>query len=357
MSDDGPINAEVANANPWLQAGRIAFIALYVVTALAALGWLTSNVREIKPAQRAVVLRMGVLDRVQNAGLLLAWPQPFEQVITLPAAEAVLERRIEGLLRSERAKRADLAAEDDDEGIPITDALAGSGYLLTGDAAVVQLDVRVFYKVVEPFDYVLQAQHVLPALERVMMRSAAAVCAARDLDTILVARPELMSSGAADAASRERMRSDLLASANRALQALRLAGANLGIEITRVDVQSSLPNDTMNAFNAVLTASQQADQLIADARTEAERMLQVATQASDRLLEVAHAQASERLAKAQADTSSITQLAASLKHNVEPGLLLRVYRERVPAILAKAGAVTLVNPKDDARLIVQGAEK
>lgn len=261
------------------------------------------------------------------------------------------------MLRSERARNADLAAEDDDEGIPITDALAGSGYLLTGDAAVVQIDVRVFYKVVEPFDYVLQAQHVLPALDRVMMRSAAAVCASRDLDTILVARPELMSSGTADAASRERLRSDLLASANRALQSLHLTGAGLGIEIMRVDVQSSLPNDTVNAFNAVLTASQQADQLIADARTEAERLLQVATQASDRVLEVAHAQASERLAKAQADTSSITQLSASLKRNVEPGLLLRVYRERVPAILAKAGAVTLVNPKDDARLIVQGAEK
>jgi hypothetical protein len=39
---------------------------------------------------------------------------------------------------------------------PLSDALAGSGYLLTGDAGVVQLDVRVFYKVTEPYAFVLQ---------------------------------------------------------------------------------------------------------------------------------------------------------------------------------------------------------
>jgi regulator of protease activity HflC (stomatin/prohibitin superfamily) len=343
--------------SPWLQAGRLAFLALYVFAALAALSWLLSNVREVKPANRVVVLRMGVLQRAQNAGLLLAWPQPFEQVVTLPAAETVLERRVEPLLRSRRAKQADMSAEDDDEGEPVGDALAGSGYLLTGDAGIVQLDVRVFYKVVEPFAYVLQAEHVLPALDRVVTRSAVAVCAARDLDTILVARPELVSNGNQDAASRERLRSDLLQSINHALAALQLAGTGLGIEATRVDVQSSLPKDTANAFNAVLTSSQQADQTIADARTEAERMQQVATQAADRMLEVAHAQASERLAKAQADTSTVVRLAQSIKDKVEPGILLRVYRERVPGILARAGSVTLVNPKDDAHLIVQGVEK
>jgi regulator of protease activity HflC (stomatin/prohibitin superfamily) len=75
---------------------------------------------------------------------------------------------------------------------PLSDALAGSGYLLTGDAGVVQLDVRVFYKVTDPYAFVLQGEHVLPALDRLVTRSAVALTAARDLDTILVARPELI---------------------------------------------------------------------------------------------------------------------------------------------------------------------
>ncbi|MBN2993820.1 methyltransferase domain-containing protein [Pseudomonas cedrina subsp. fulgida] len=141
------------------------------------------------PQNRAVVLHFGALDRIQNAGLLLAWPQPFEQVVLLPAADRVIERRVENLLRSDAAIQADRVASF---ATPLSDALAGSGYLLTGDAGVVQLDVRVFYKVTEPYAFVLQGAHVLPALDRLVTRSAVALTAARDLDTILVARPELI---------------------------------------------------------------------------------------------------------------------------------------------------------------------
>ena len=37
--------------------------------------------------------------------------------------------------------------------------------------------------------------------------------------------------------------------------------------------------------------------------------------------------------------------------------LLRLYRERLPKILGQAGSVTTVDPKDDSRLIIQGAEQ
>ncbi|RMS40428.1 SPFH domain / Band 7 protein, partial [Pseudomonas coronafaciens pv. garcae] len=136
---------------------------------------------------RAVVMRFGALERVQNAGLLTAWPQPFEQVVLLPSADRVIERRVETLLRSPAALKADEIAT---LSAPMSDALAGSGFLLTGDAGVVQLDVTVFYKVIDPRSFVLQGDHVLPALDRLVNRSAVALTAARDLDTILVARPE-----------------------------------------------------------------------------------------------------------------------------------------------------------------------
>jgi hypothetical protein len=41
----------------------------------------------------------------------------------------------------------------------------------------------------------------------------------------------------------------------------------------------------------------------------------------------------------------------------DSGLLLRLYRERLPKILGQAGSVTTVDPKDDSRLIIQGAEQ
>ncbi|KTC38099.1 hypothetical protein AO265_12245 [Pseudomonas sp. ABAC61] len=314
--------------SPWIQAGRLAFIALYAVTVLAALAWALSNVRQIDPQNRALVLHFGALARVQNAGLLLAWPRPFEQVVLLPAADRVLERRIEGLLRSEEAVKGDRVAT---LATPLNDALA--------------------------YAYVLQGEHVLPALDRLVTRSAVSLAGARDLDTILVARPELLGNDHQAAEQRERLRGDLLQSINRRLSDLAASGQGIGVQITRVDVQSSLPEPAVSAFNAVLTASQQADKEVANARTEAEKLTQNANQQADRTLQVAHAQASERLALARAQTATVQSLAQAQRNGTDPQMLLRIYRERLPQILGQAGSVTTVDPQDDARLIIQGAEQ
>ncbi len=341
-------------SSPWQQAGRLAFLGLYAVTVFAAVAWGFSNVRQIDPQNRAVVLRMGALDRIQNAGLLWAWPKPFEQVVIVPAADRVSERRIENLLRSDVALQADRKASF---ATPVSDALAGSGYLLTGDAGVVQLDVRVFYNVTEPYAFVLQGEHVLPALDRLVTRSAVALTAARDLDTILVARPELIGSESQAAERRERLRGDLVQGINQQLASLSATGQGIGLQVVRVDVQSSLPGPAVNAFNAVLTASQHAEQAVAAARNEAAKVTQSATQQADRSVEQAQAQASERLAKAQADTSTIINLAKVQQAGNDSGLMLRLYRERMPKILGQAGSVTSVDPNDDSRLIIQGAEQ
>ncbi|MES2825275.1 MAG: SPFH domain-containing protein [Pseudomonadota bacterium] len=345
------------SASPWLQAMRITFIAFYACTLFAAARWLTANVVEVGAGNRAVVLHFGKIAREQASGLLWAWPQPIDQIVLVHSAETVVERHVQALMRSQAASDADAMAYDDDEGGPVSDALAGSGYLLTGDGAIVQLDVRVFYKVTEPRAYVLQYDHVLPALDRLVTRSALAVCAARDLDKILVARPELLASGNADAEQREGLRKDLLAQINLALGDLQQKGSGLGIQAIRVDVQSALPRDTLNAFNSVLTANQQAEQNLADARSDAARITQQATQGADRSLQVASANASERIARAQAHTVSVSYLSDSIQKRTEPGLLLRVYRERLPTILKNAGSLTMVDPGSHAAIIIPGTEK
>ena len=203
----------------------------------------------------------------------------------------------------------------------------------------------------------LQGEHVLPALDRLVTRSAVALTAARDLDTILVARPELIGTDSQAAERRERLRGDLVQGINQQLAALNATGQGIGVQVVRVDVQSSLPGPAVNAFNAVLTASQHAEQAVATARNEAAKVTQSATQQADRAVEQAQAQASERLAKAQADTATISNLAKVQQAGNDPGLMLRLYRERMPRILGQAGSVTSVDPNDDSRLIIQGAEQ
>ena len=82
MADGIQTDARAA-PGAWEQAAERSFTFLFLVVCLLALAWTFSNCREVPPDSRAVVLRLGAVVRVEGAGLLLAAPRPFEQVITL----------------------------------------------------------------------------------------------------------------------------------------------------------------------------------------------------------------------------------------------------------------------------------
>ena len=339
----------------WLQAGGLAFLALYGLGILAALGWLTSNVREVPPQNRAVVVRLGALSGIRSAGLLLALPRPIDEVVLVPSAETVVEQDstsqtpVQGALPLPQG-----SDEDQPAGPTLTDAEASLGNRLTGDAGVVQMDAKVYYSVTDPYEYVIQSNHLAAALDRLITRSIVWVCASRDVDAILVARPELISVNNQLAGQRERLRQEVMDDINRQLARLHAAGTGLGIELRRVDLISRLHPDTVGAFESVLTASQNALRQTAEARTDAARSLQLANQDADQSLAVAQASASERISHAQAATADVVQLSRALRTGEDPELLQRLYRQRMTAVLSKTRSVTVINPGDDAHLIIQG---
>ncbi|PXW23942.1 Regulator of protease activity HflC, stomatin/prohibitin superfamily [Paraburkholderia caballeronis] len=358
---------------PGAQAVRAAFWFIAVVAALAALAWACSNVQRVPPDSQAVVMRFGKFVRHQSAGLLIAWPRPFETVVLLPGPARVLVQPIAELDRDARARALDPAPADTTtpssdrstgsvhpgdatsaNGPLLSDALAGSGYVLTGDAAVVQLAATLYYRVSSPYDYVVQQPLLSSALERLTASAVAEVGASRDLDAILVARPELLAADARMAAQRERLRDDIARAVERRLQALEARHAGLGIEVSRVDVQANLPAAAVDAFNSVLSSLQTAERNIADARTAAETTRQAARQHADQILQNAQASVTERVTTAQAETQTILQLEAPLDANSDPGLLARAYRDRVAQILSKAGRVTTIDPYDTSSLVLPG---
>jgi len=236
----------------------------------------------------------------------------------------------------------------------LPDALAGSGYVLTGDNGVLQLRATLYYRVVDPYAYVLQEDRLAAALERIVSASAVSVVARRDLDAILVARPELLSADQQVAIKRERLRGDLAQEIERHLRELEAQHAGLGVEVARVDVEVAFPAAAVGAFNSVLTSLQVAERSMAEARTSAEKTRQDAQQDADRIVQNAQASAVERVAAAQAKTMTIQQLEEPLRTNSDPGLLARVYRDRVQSVLSKAGRVTTVGPRDTSNLILPG---
>ncbi|MEG5551159.1 protease modulator HflK [Enterobacter wuhouensis] len=334
-------------STPWGQSYRIAFFTLYGAAIIAACGWLFSSIYPVAPDSRAIVFRFGKPVRVEGAGLLFAWPYPIERVEQVLGAERILGRDVLVLQRERQLDQVNSWERDGDAG-------AGAGYLLTGDAGVVQLNVRVFWHVSDPVRFALQRPHIDPLIDRLAERAATVVCEGRDLDSILVTRPEALQNDSHAAQERAQLRSDFRQAMARSLTALASGGNDPGIRIDRVDITSSLPQDAVAAFNAVLAAGQQADQTIASARTAAALRILRAQQQSDRLLQQAQAYRQEALAQANIDTRTILQLAQARREGLDGGLLQRLWRDKVTRILAQAGQVITVTSGDDSRLILQG---
>jgi regulator of protease activity HflC (stomatin/prohibitin superfamily) len=331
----------------WAQAAQLAFRFLFLVVFVLAVGWAISNCRQVPPDSRAIVLRFGTVIRQARAGLLLALPAPFERVILLPSADRQIQFRIDAFQGAEQSSPVSIAANARDN----------AGILLTGDMSIVHLSATLFYQISDANAYVLSSEHVAPALARLFTASAVAVAARRDLDTILVARPERNSASDAFRLGRESLRSDLMNEVNRRLADLASQGASLGISLSRVDVLPSIPAEAKAAFDSVLYAMQNAETAIAQARTQAELLAQRSNQGRDRFLTDAQALAQERITQARTRTDAISALSGNREGLSGEMLQRQLYQEQIGKILAQVGRVYSADAQGAARLIVPaGAE-
>jgi len=350
----------------WAQSAKIAFRFLFVAVAVIAAGWAVSNMRQVPPDSRAVVLRFGSPVREQRAGLLIAWPKPIEEVVLLPSADRQIELRINRFDRDfaapadTNAQPLGLATGPAANAIPgfdmSDDPRQNAGFLLTGDSSVVHLQATLFYQIINPIDYLIAADHVGPALERLFIASAVSVCAARDLDTILVARPEA-SATADESAKREQLRADLMNAVNDRLKDLADQGAGLGVTVSRVDLVAAIPTGAKTEFDRVLVVTQAAEQDMAEARTEAEIDAQQAKRESDSIVAQAAAQAQEQVDDAKTRTAATAALAGEAPGLSRETLLNRLYYDRIGSILAKAGSVETIDRAGGSHIILPGPDQ
>lgn len=337
---------DLRELGPWGQAVALTFRFLLLAAALIAAGWFISNFHQIPADSQAVVMRFGSVARIRGPGLLLAWPRPIEQVVVLPAAARQLQLPIR---RYDENQDGSVGQGFDTS----FDPRMNTGFLLTGDSGVVHLEARVFYQIDDPLAYMISADHIEPALERLFLASAVGMMAGRDMDSVLVARPEVASE-AAEATRRERLRSDLMSAVNRRLTDLGQQGASLGITVSRVDLVPSIPAGAKQAFENVLIVTQDAEARSAVARTSAEMTSQEANRNKDRIAASAIAAAEESITNAKAQTASIEALAQQSRDMSRGMQLTRVYYDRVQVVLKKAKRVDVVDRSGSVRTILPG---
>jgi regulator of protease activity HflC (stomatin/prohibitin superfamily) len=343
------------------EAVSLAFRAGFAAVLLLAIGWAIGDLRQVPPDSRAVVLRFGQIDRVRDAGLVLAWPNPIEQITLVPAYDRQVPLKVAVPPNSGPSSETDYQIRQPDDVVtlrPQKDAWNGQ-YFLTGDGSVVQFDATLYYHVTDPGNYVLSRDHVEPALQRLYRASAAMIASSHDLDDFLVARPEDPAHpvNADIATRRQALRGELVTTINDRLAALRQAGSDLGVEISRIDIVALLPPLAKAAFDDVLTASQIADQTVAAARTDAAHITQEAQRAYDRSRSEAAAAAEEQVRLASAETADVSLLHAQITPANRDSLLGQYYRDRIGAILRKIGHVTTVDMRGGQPLIIQGPDE
>jgi modulator of FtsH protease HflK len=342
---------------PIAQSVAIGFRAVYVATLLLMLLWLTNNIREIAPDNQAVVLRFGRIVRAQQAGLLLAWPRPIEQVHLLPGPDRQLSQDETALAPESEKAQAIITASGAQ---PLPKNVAA---YLTGDGNVVLLNATLIYRINDPLAFALSETHVAAALDRLFRATTVRVTAGRNLNDFLVVQTNSVQGSTDEAnaqaitALRSEVRTSLLESVNARLQQLTATGASLGIEVERIDMTAWLPPDAKTAFDAVLTATQAADRGVAVARTDAERRRQEAERERGRLLTGAEATAKELVASANVDTANILALEHEETPQTRSSLLLRAYRTDVATIMDRIGSVTLIDPQSGVRFVMPGKQK
>jgi len=341
---------DLREVGPLGQSIAYAFRFLFVGVCVMAAIWFVSNVRQIPPDSQAVVIRFGAVARVQGPGLLLALPRPIERVVVLPGRSRQIPlpitRFMDGQTQDvETSQGFDLA----------TDPRLNAGFLLTGDSSVVHLQAQLYYQIVDPVAYMTAADHVGPALQRFFIASAISTIAGRDLDSILVARPEIASS-ANEASRRERLRMDLLNAVNRRLDELVGSNADLGVRVSRVDLVPSIPAGAKSAFDYVLVTIQNAQTSIATANTNAQITLQEANRDKDRTFTDATAAADERISAAKVNSDSIAALAQEAQGMSRSMQMSRLYYDRIGPLLRKAGRVQAVDRTGAVHVLVRGAQ-
>lgn len=201
---------------PVAQSVRIAFSASRVAMVLLALYWAVSNIRQIPPDAQVVVIRFGEVVRIQQAGLVMAWPRPIEHVELLPSADRQITLPIDAGMTAGRAI-VDPVSRLMDEASP-----PRAGIYLTGDGGVVLLDATLTYRIDDPAAWYLARDHVAPALRRLYLASAVALASGRAMDDFIVVRTGQASDDPAAPgrlqAAREAVRGSLVAEINQRLR-------------------------------------------------------------------------------------------------------------------------------------------
>lgn len=293
---------------------------------LLTLVYLVSGVTVVGPNETAFVLRFGRLQPgLHGSGLLLALPEPIDEVVKVPT-RSVQEIRLDAWESPPSIEGYTGDALD-----PVRD-----GYTLTGDANIIRARFSVRYQVADPVAYMLTVKNQPALLEAVLYQAATDVIAQMKVDDVL-------------ASGLETLRAQAMRGAQAQLDQLGVGVLLLAFEVREITpAQQVLP-----AFEDVVSAQVESRTLIEQANSYRASELPGANAAAYRLKQEADAYAQDLVAKATGEAAAFEDI--DQQYRVAPVLMrTRLYADAMETVLHHLQSATVLQPSGSSlKLLLQ----
>lgn len=278
-----------AAADPARRKKLVAAVVLIVIAV-----WALSGIYFVGPARVGVVLRWGrALDCASSPGVHLKAPWPIDSVVRLDAERV---RRLEIGFRTREVPRAitEVAAEfyatlwESRHAAGTYEKLPEEALRLTGDENIVDMNVVVFYRVSEPYAYLLNVAEAEDVVRFTTESVVSAVAGSLTIEDVLTVE-------------REDLEGVLMSSVQPLIDV-----AGTGVEILGIKLQDMHPPlEVVPSFRDVSSAREDRDRIINVAYAYANEVVPKARGDAERLLREAEAYRTERTARARGDADRI----------------------------------------------------
>jgi modulator of FtsH protease HflK len=303
---------------------------------LLLLIYLVSGVTVVGPNETAFVLRFGKLQPgMHSSGLLLALPEPIDEVVKVPT-RSVQEIQL-------GAWESSSLGQDSEQLPPATNGrLFGGtlhpvrdGYTLTGDANIIRARFSVRYQVSDPVAYALAVKDQPALLASVLYQAATVVIAQMTVDDVL-------------ASGLESLRAQTLRVAQEQLDRLGMGVLLLAFEVHEIaPAQQVLP-----AFQDVVSARVESQTLIEQANSYRASELPAAKADAYRAKQDADAYGQDLVAKATGESAAFESV--EVQYKAAPQLMrTRLYADAMETVLHQLQSTTILQPGSDLKLLLQ----
>lgn len=295
-------------------------IIITVVLAVLALSFLSSCWYTVAETQQAVVVTLGRVTSVEEAGLHFKLPYPIQQVYKLSAN---VTQKIQ-------------IGYTGDDATEQTQSVADESQMITGDFNIVNVDFFIEWKISDPAKYLFASDDPVNILRNVAQSAARGVIGTHTVDGVLTEE-------------RSQIQSEIKEQINSKLE----KDYDIGVQLLEVKIQDSEPptDEVSEAFRGVETAKQERDTQINQALAYQNSKLPEAKAEADRIVREAEGERETRIKQATGEVAKFNQMYE--EYSKYPAInRVRMYLETIEKVLpgvtvyvdASDGGVTTLLP-------------